>query len=292
METMRAADEGDFEAGVGQGRFEVVAEVELEEIHEHGDDAHEHEHGHDHDHGVDHQPEDGAEILDGGREDGRAEARAQMQGPAAQARPPRAVANNRLRVGLSRITSLLVGALLYPTLCSLAGSALFFLASRQGARPSAPIRLLRRLLGVQAVLAAAATTKRSTTNSFALSIVSWLRLLSPTSTTASSTAAATGPIVDPVWVRNFLGGGLVLVARDALELGAGVLERRRKMSRRIVGRAFDDGLELDDSVRDSVNRGVAAAGDPASATTTASRQSPWDGGVNAQGRAAVVHNLL
>lgn len=258
METMRAADEGDFEAGVGQGRFEVVAEVEIEE------------------HGVEGEGVDGAEILNGERpaahgEEENGEQQQQQQQHAGEDAPPIAVANNRLRVGLSRITSLLVGALLYPTLCSLAGSALYFLASRQGARPSAPIKLLRKILGVQAVLAAARSTSfargaSGATNSFATSIVSWLHLLNPSSV---SNAAGSAPI-DPIWIRNFYGGGLILIARDAFELGAGVLERRRKESRKIVSRAFSEGLELGDENESAVS----------------------SGGRDANGRQATVRNML
>lgn len=209
-----------------------------------------------------------AGVVDGGRGGARLEVVAEVEvqeqpraAANAQARPA-ALVQNRLRVGLGRLTSLVVGALLYPTLCSAAGAALFYLASRSSSHPSTPIKFLRRLLGVQAVLAAAVGKPPSGSTT-----TSWLRTL-------AAPRIVGGAAVDPVWVRNAIGGGLVLLVRDAIELTAGVLEGRRKASRRIVGRGFDPSLELDDG------------------RTTTGGSEGASGGVDTRGRPAVVHTLL
>lgn len=164
---------------------------------------------------------------------------------------------NRLRIGLGRLASLVVGALLFPALSACAGAGLFYLAARGGTSPSPVIKLLRRILGLQVLLATAGKPARAG---------SWLAtLLSPT----------TSAVVDPLWIRNTIGGGLVLLARDAIELTAGVLERQRRESRRIVGRAFAPNLELDEVV-----------------ASTSRQDLGNSGGVNEAGRRAVVHNLL
>ncbi|GAA5867694.1 hypothetical protein JCM8547_001344 [Rhodosporidiobolus lusitaniae] len=137
----------------------------------------------------------------------------------------------RLRVGLGRLTSLVLGALLFPALSSLAGSALFWLACRRGS--SQPLRLLRRVLGVSAVLAAS----KGAGGAGGGGAGGWVRqlILSPS---RSFLGALGGGPVDPVWVRNTLGAGIVLLLRDAVELTAGVLENRRKASRKVVERPF------------------------------------------------------
>lgn len=157
---------------------------------------------------------------------------------------------DRLRVGLSRFTSLVVGALLFPAMSSAAGAALFWLAGRSGTGAA----LLRKLLGVQAVLAVARGAGGGGSG--------WMGLGS----------RRAGSTIDPVWIRNTIGGGLVLVARDLVELAAGLLERRRKESRRVIGRKFGEGLELD------WKEGTASA--------------PASGGTNARGREARVHTML
>ncbi|KAK4050005.1 hypothetical protein OIV83_003829 [Microbotryomycetes sp. JL201] len=255
MDTVRAADEGEFEAGVGPGRFEVVAEVEVEErVIDDGDDA------------QNQRADDG-------------EGHQHLQ-PEVQGQQPNAVVNNRLRVGLSRLTSLVVGALLFPATCSIAGSALFFLASRQAnrPRPSLPIALLRKLLGVQAIIAAraAGVAVGQATPSLTGTFTNYIKLILAPKAFPSRPVS---PLVDPVWVRNAIGGAIVLLLRDAVELGAGVLELQRKASRSIVGRAFSDELDLGPGRTDDVDRQTRDSG-------------ASSGGVNDQGRRAIVHNLL
>ncbi|KAL8291359.1 hypothetical protein RQP46_002337 [Phenoliferia psychrophenolica] len=184
--------------------------------------------------------------------------------------------DNRLRVGIPRFTSLVMGALLFPAMSSVAGAALFYLAGRSG--PGA--HLLRKILGVQAVLAFAHSTSKfsSTSSSSARGLgagvggaaASWIKSFATQSSPLPYSA-----VVDPVWVRNAIGGGLILVVRDIFSLAAGVLEQRRKDSRKVIGRPFDPSLELDDQPT------------PPPAADEAS------GGVNpTTGRRAVVHNML
>ncbi|KAM0747850.1 hypothetical protein T439DRAFT_349745 [Meredithblackwellia eburnea MCA 4105] len=176
------------------------------------------------------------------------------------------VENNRLRVGIPRFTSLVVGALLFPAVSSAAGSILFYLASR----PSSRTHLLRKLLGVQAVLAFSSRSSASTASG--ISLLNWLKSLT------STPVASSNLVMDPVWLRNTIGGGLVLVIRDIFALLAGVLEQRRKESRRVIGRPFDPSLELDDA--------------PSSSNAGGRRTTSSSGGRNASGRQAVVHNML
>lgn len=165
-------------------------------------------------------------------------------------------------------------------------AALFYLASRSGSGAL----LLRKILGIQAVLAYAASTARYDRGGIGGAAASWIK-----SFATQSSPLPVAAVVDPVWVRNAIGGGLVLgslhfplpfdsttdpdfqpVIRDAFALVAGVLEQRRKDSRRVIGRPFDPSLELD---------GEIGAG------TSSDRTS--SGGVDpATGRPAAVHNLL
>ena len=170
-------------------------------------------------------------------------------------------------------------------------AALFWLAGRSG--PGA--HLLRKILGVQAVLALANASRFSGPGGgIGGAASSWIK-----SFATQSAPIPVAAVVDPVWVRNAIGGGILLgsslsffpsfcddlpwrqltsgvcliVVRDVFSLTAGVLERRRKDSRKVIGRPFDPSLELDDQ--------------PTATETTSS------GGVNAAtGRRAVVHNLL
>ncbi|BGP51453.1 hypothetical protein JCM10450v2_007395 [Rhodotorula kratochvilovae] len=190
--------------------------------------------------------------------------------PAAAAQPQavQETTTARLRVGMGRLTSLVLGALLFPALSSLAGSALFWLAARRG--NSAPLRALRAALGVSAVLAVRGGGAGGNGTKG-----SWIRQL------ASAPAALRSPVVDPKWVRSTLGAGVVLLVRDACELAAGVMEQRRRASRRVVERPFRTGT------------GSAGAGtpvQPAAAEEGAARTS--SGGRDAQGREALVHTLL
>ncbi|SCV73169.1 BQ2448_7094 [Microbotryum intermedium] len=224
--------------GVGAGGFEVVAEIQVEQI---VVPAHQDVHVR----GVPPPPGGGAAIV-----------------------------QNRLRVGLGRLTSLVVGALLFPAVCSTAGSALFWLASKGGARPTSGwIRILRKVLGVQLVLAS-----RYGLSSGRPSRTSWLSTLFFPSSTSSPALSASNPI-DPIWLRNAIGGAVVLVTRDVVELVVGLLEQKREKSRRIVGRPFGEGLVLDDleDQRASSASGFGAA----------------SGGVDARtGREARVHTML
>ncbi|GAA5888854.1 hypothetical protein JCM5296_005016 [Sporobolomyces johnsonii] len=177
---------------------------------------------------------------------------------------------SRLRVGLGRFTSIVLGALLFPALSSLAGSALFYLASRGSpTHPSAPLKLLRRLLGVSALLAASRSSSSSVAATSAAA--SWIKQL-------TSPRLAFSPAVDPVWIRNTFGAGLILLVRDAVELTAGVLEQRRKASRRVVERPFEPSLRM--------------GTDESAPALPGADEWTSGGGVNAAGREAVVHNLL
>ncbi|BGP19807.1 hypothetical protein JCM10213_003116 [Rhodosporidiobolus nylandii] len=184
--------------------------------------------------------------------------------PATAQDPAALPTSARLRVGLGRLTSLVLGALLFPALSSLAGSALFWLATRRsGAKPFV---LLRRALGVGAFVAASRGGSGAGGGGGA---AGWLRgFLAPYSGLGGALSAG-GKVVDPVWVRNTLGAGIVLLARDAVELTMGVLEQRRRASRRVVERPFVPG-----------ERSAAAA--PAGVS----------GGRNRAGREARVHTML
>ncbi|POY71549.1 hypothetical protein BMF94_5412 [Rhodotorula taiwanensis] len=192
----------------------------------------------------------------------------------------------RLRVGLGRLTSLVLGALLFPALSSLAGSALFWLA----ARPSSarPFRLLRRLLGITAVLAASSTNRSVTRAAGSPYGLGWIRAL----TQATTFRASPNPVVDPKWIRNTIGAGLVLLTRDAVELVAGVLDNRRKASRRIIERPFrpragSATLSAATARRNSGGAGILQGDDEPRQEAEA-----MSGGQNQQGRPAVVHDFL
>lgn len=118
---------------------------------------------------------------------------------------PAAGAGNRLRVGVSRFTSLVVGALLFPLFSSMAGGALFWLATRSATGTGSMV--LRKILGLQAVLAVAKSGGRMAGLGLKGSGAGgWL---------AKAAVGATGKIeLDPVWIRNSIGGGLVVLGRD------------------------------------------------------------------------------
>ncbi|GAA6062949.1 hypothetical protein JCM10212_005339 [Sporobolomyces blumeae] len=265
-----------------------------------------------------------------------------------------------LRIGLGRFTSLLVGALIYPALASLVGSALFVIATRGIAtrsggstRPGddAPvaIRVLRRVLGISSLVAAASgsgVTSSRPRLSFSLlhpirtisSLVASLSslptsfssspstssssssslFLNPFSSTSSSSSfsfpsstTTTNPrLVDPVWIRNSLGGLIVLLIRDAFELSAGILEIKRKKSRKVVERPIGPG---------GGSWGTSTTKEATTTTTTTTTTTPtgsrngsaghldrrsnegednesatrWSGGTDpTTGREAVVNNFL
>ncbi|GAA6056382.1 hypothetical protein JCM3770_005981 [Rhodotorula araucariae] len=205
-----------------------------------------------------------------------AEERPAAPAAAAAAAQPQAVqetTTSRLRVGMGRLTSLVLGALLFPALSSLAGSALFWLAARRG--NAGPLRALRAALGVSAVLAARGGPGAGG------GAGGWIRQL------AGAPAALRSPVVDPKWVRSTLGAGVVLLVRDACELAAGVMEQRRRASRRVVERPFRPGTGT------GTGTGSAYVGTPVQpAEEAASTAVTSSGGRDAQGREAVVHTLL
>lgn len=127
----------------------------------------------------------------------------------------------RRRIGLGKFTSTVVGALLLPFVAASAGSIIFWICKKDWRG----VDVLRKILGVQAVVAALGRGKGvgvglgTSTN--------WLRSWATPKPTR---------LIDPVWIRNTLGLGIVLVVRDICQLIAGVQERQRKASRRVIGR--------------------------------------------------------
>ena len=103
-----------------------------------------------------------------------------MAGPA-----PAPVRAGRLRIGMGRFTSVAVGALVAPILARGAGAALLWLATRRGGG-SVVQGWLQKVLGLSAVVAA----------SKAGAGLPWAKF-------ASGMRVAP---VDPVWVRNLIGG--------------------------------------------------------------------------------------
>ena len=157
----------------------------------------------------------------------------QQQPPTENQREDEETLPSSLRIGIGRLTSLLLGALIYPALSSIVGSALFYLATRSSSsfRPaSLPLKTLRRILGISTLIASSSSPKP---------IQSFFNPFSAILGGSSSSSR-----VDPVWIRNTIGGGIVLLIRDAFELSAGVLEKRRKESRRVVERPVGEGLSL------------------------------------------------
>lgn len=120
----------------------------------------------------------------GGGEGGGARADGEQAGGVAAA-PARA---GRLRIGMGRFTSVVVGALVAPLLARGAGAALLWLATSKGGR-SAWQGLLQKALGLSAVVAAGRAGASSSP---------WLKL-------AGGMRAAP---IDPVWIRNLIGGQL------------------------------------------------------------------------------------
>lgn len=125
---------------------------------------------------------------------------------------------------LSKACSLLVSTLLFPAAAAVAGSLLFYLSTRS--RDGRASIWLRHVLGVQGVYSAGLAATLGT---------SWIQRM----------ASPKIELVDPVWVRATLGGGLVLLGRDLVQMLTGVLRLRRLRSRRIRSKDFDPNLELD-----------------------------------------------
>lgn len=223
----------------------------------------------------------------------------------AQARQPPAPAATtesiRLRVGLGRLTSLVLGALIFPALSSLAGSALFWLASRQSS--TKPFRMLRHLLGLSSVLGGGAASSRAMSTGGAG--LGWIRALltSGISNTTRNNNNNHLAIVDPKWIRNTLGAGLVLLTRDAVELTVGLLDQKRQKSRRIVERPFRprrasvqaNTPAASASVGGGTGTGTGAEilqGEDGEEETVPPSPAVMSGGRDAHGRDAVVHNFL
>ncbi|GAA6008342.1 hypothetical protein JCM11491_004441 [Sporobolomyces phaffii] len=152
-----------------------------------------------------------------------------------------------VRIGIGRLTSLLIGALMYPALASAVGSCLFYLATKTtttrggGRSPSLAIKTLRKILGISSLIASSSS---SSLPSRPESIASALGYLNPFSTSLRPRGGGGAPVVDPVWIRNTIGGGIVLVVRDAVVLAVDVLEQRRKASRTVVERPVGDNLSF------------------------------------------------
>ncbi|GAA5891692.1 hypothetical protein JCM8208_007370 [Rhodotorula glutinis] len=185
---------------------------------------------------------------------------------------------SRLRIGMGRLTSLVLGALALPALSAAAGSALFWLAARRG--NSAPLRALRAVLGVGAVLAA----RGGGAPPAGAGGTSWIAQL------ARGPAALRSPVVDPKWLRNTLGCALVLVVRDACELAAGVLEQRRRRSRRVVERPFRPGMSGARAAAAAVAE--AAGGGARAGAAPREGEEVSSGGTSREGRRALVRTLF
>ncbi|KWU43861.1 hypothetical protein RHOSPDRAFT_18895 [Rhodotorula sp. JG-1b] len=268
-------------------------EVEMDEGGEAG--ARRHDGG-----GVAAHQEDGQEEGDQERPaQGQAQAQNPRLGPAQQTQaPPAAPATEsiRLRVGLGRLTSLVLGALIFPALSSLAGSALFWLASRHSS--AKPFRVLRHLLGLSTVLGVGSSRAMSTGGGGgggSASGLGWIRALITTGLASPAARASRPAVVDPKWIRNTLGAGLVLLTRDAVELAVGLLDQKRQNSRRIVERPF---RPRSASVHSSTPSAAAGGGTGTGAEilqgeeTVVPSPTVMSGGRDAHGREAVVHNFL
>ncbi|KAG0656365.1 hypothetical protein C6P46_007149 [Rhodotorula mucilaginosa] len=235
------------------------------------------------------------------REDGDQERPNPRLRPAQVQLPPTPPATEsiRLRVGLGRLTSLVLGALIFPALSSLAGSALFWLASRQSS--AKPFRVLRHLLGLSTILGGVGSSS-SLASSSSSGGLGWIRALiasglSTSNPIRSRPAAIAG--VDPKWVRNTLGAGLVLLTRDAVELTVGLLDQKRQRSRRIVERPFRPRSASGASRSGHSNHPSAAStgaeflqGEGHGAEEVAPSPTVMSGGRDAHGREAIVHNFL
>ena len=119
-------------------------------------------------------------------------------------------------VSLGKMCSMTVEAFLFPLASACVGSSLLYLSTR------------------------------SRTSKFSLSLRQLLCVQLPTiSTSRFGFGWGMSEIgTDPIWVRNTLGGGIVLVLRDGVQLVHGILRRRRIERRRIVGRDFSSKLDL------------------------------------------------
>lgn len=111
---------------------------------------------------------------------------------------------------IARFASCAVEALLLPALVNVVGGAFYYLATQSDSKLA---RYGRSILGIGAVYEFSKVRGR----------LYGVRLFQFEPT-------------DPKYWRSFLAGGTILLARDVMKIGAGLLARRQKRSRRIVGR--------------------------------------------------------
>lgn len=127
--------------------------------------------------------------------------------------------------------------------------------------PTTHASLSTSLTTLQKIISSDLVTSTLGSLSLGLSSLTWLKsftslpttttttrginsLTSLTSLTSSSSVISSGIVVDPIWIRNSLGLGIILLIRDCFELIIGELEDNRKKSRKIISRDFNEGLEL------------------------------------------------
>lgn len=163
----------------------------------------------------------------------------------------------RQRISIGRFNSLLVSTLLSPFLAALTGAGLLYLANRNENKSAL---ILRKVLGLSSSSSSTSSTTllapstsftiQKSISSFAASTLTSIglsSLLSPFSSSPSTLSNPSSPSLnstDPIWIRNSIGLGLIILIRDVVELIVGGLEDSRKKSRRVVGREFGEGLEL------------------------------------------------
>ena len=126
---------------------------------------------------------------------------------------------------LGKICAMTVETLLFPLASAIVGSSLLYLSTRS--RTSRLSITFRQILCVQ--------LPSPSRLSFGLIRAS----------TGTGSGNGLGLGIDPIWVRNTVGAGIVLVLRDGVQLVHGILRRRRIEKRRIVGRDLSNKLDLD-----------------------------------------------
>lgn len=153
---------------------------------------------------------------------------------------------------LRKILRMALGALLFPLAASFAGTVLLYLARRSTA--------LQKLLGVRMYKVGASASPASAVAGWwgVWNVVSspiWRRSTrrgdgaGPLKPPFGSTTAGDFLVLgarggeDPVWWRNAVGGALIVVAKDAVNLLERVLELRKIGSRRVKGYGFEVGAE-------------------------------------------------
>lgn len=186
---------------------------------------------------------------------------------------------NRLRLGLTRFTSLIVGALLFPAFSALVGSGLFWVALKLKGN------WLRRLLRVDGLVKSG---NKNAGNVVKLGLSSLFPLVTRLIFRSSSSGSVKprGGVTDPIWIRNTIGGGIVLIVRDMIELVVGTLEEKRRESRRVVGRP----VVVEDERREEERRRRLKRREERLASASASASSNGRGRVRR--RETRVHTLL